>query len=108
MCPEGSTLTSNSEPRGPTGHCTPSLGKSDATMHLGRVMQTFFLSFFLIFYFIYLREIESEREGYLGGSVVAHLPLAQVVTLGSWDQVLHGACFSLCLCLCLSVSLMNK
>ena len=45
-------------------------------------------------------------EGHLGGSVVEHLPLAQIVILGSWDRVLQaGACFSLCLCLCLSLSL---
>ena len=25
------------------------------------------------------------KQGYLGGSVVMHLPLAQVVILGSWD-----------------------
>ena len=30
-------------------------------------------------------------QGYLGGSVVEHLPLAQVVIPGSWDQVLHQA-----------------
>ena len=29
--------------------------------------------------------------GYLGGSVVEHLPLAQVVTPGSWDRVPHWA-----------------
>ena len=29
--------------------------------------------------------------GHLGGSVVEDLPLAQVVILGSWDQVLHQA-----------------
>ena len=29
--------------------------------------------------------------GHLGGSVVEHLPLAQGVTLGSWDRVLHRA-----------------
>ena len=38
--------------------------------------------------------------GHLGGSVVEHLPLAQGIILGSWDQVtrikiLQGACFSL-------------
>ena len=29
--------------------------------------------------------------GRLGGSGVEYLPLAQVVILGSWDQVLHQA-----------------
>ena len=29
--------------------------------------------------------------GHLGGSEVDHLLSAQVVTLGSWDQVLHQA-----------------
>lgn len=36
----------------------------------------------------------SERvkyEEYLGSSVVEHLPLAQVVILGSWDGVSHQA-----------------
>ena len=53
-------------------------------------------------------------KGHLRGLGVEHLPLAQVMTLGSWDRVPHqaGACFSLCLCLCLSLSLslflMNK
>ena len=27
--------------------------------------------------------------GHLGGSLVEHLPSAQVVILGSWDQVSH-------------------
>ena len=36
-------------------------------------------------------EIKSEEQGHLGGSVVEHLPLAQMVILGSWDQVLHQA-----------------
>ena len=30
-------------------------------------------------------------QGHLGGSVVEHLPLAQVMILGSWDRVLHQA-----------------
>ena len=30
-------------------------------------------------------------EARLGGSVVEHLPLAQVVIPGSWDRVLHQA-----------------
>ena len=29
--------------------------------------------------------------GHLGGSVVEHLPLVQVVIPGSWDQVSHQA-----------------
>ena len=33
--------------------------------------------------------IESSQQGHLGGSVVEHLPLAQVMVLGSWDQVPH-------------------
>ena len=46
---------------------------------------------------------------HLGGSVVEHLPLAQVMILGSWDRVLlwapcRGTCFSLCLSLLLCVS----
>ena len=52
---------------------------------------------------------EMLRPGLLDGSVVEHLPSAQVVIQGSWDQVLHwaprGASFSLCLCLCVSLSL---
>ena len=52
--------------------------------------------------------------GHLGGSVVEHLPLAQVVILGSWDRVLHQApCGkpaspSACVSAPLSLSLMNK
>ena len=52
-------------------------------------------------------------QGHLGGSVVEHLPLAQVVIPGSWDPVLHQAPHwepaspSAYICLCLSVSLMN-
>ena len=49
-------------------------------------------------------------EGHLGGSVVEHLPLAQVVIPGSWDRVPHRAPrrepaspYA-----CVSVSLMNK
>ena len=47
----------------------------------------------------------------LGGSVVEHLPLAQVGILGSWDWVLHQAhrrALPLPVFLPLSVSLMNK
>ena len=48
-------------------------------------------------------------KGHLGGSGVEHLPWAQVVTPGSWDQVPHQApcmepaspstCVSVSLCL---------
>ena len=31
------------------------------------------------------------RKGYLGGSMVEHLPLAQVVIPGSWDRVPYQA-----------------
>ena len=47
---------------------------------------------------------KAERRGHLGGSVVEHLPLAQVVILGSWDQaprkepVSPSACVSASLC----------
>ena len=46
-------------------------------------------------------EIKSQMLGCLGGSVTEHLPLAQVVILGSsptWGS-LQGAYFSLSLCL---------
>ena len=52
--------------------------------------------------------------GQLGGSMVKQLPLAQVVTPGSWDQVPyqipHGvpASPSACVSASLSLSLMNK
>ena len=36
-------------------------------------------------------KFQDEKEGHLGGSVVEHLPSAQVVILGSWHQVLHLA-----------------
>ena len=53
-------------------------------------------------------------EGHLGGSVVEHLPSAQVVILWSWDQVLRQAPHkepaspSAYVSASLSVSLMNK
>ena len=55
--------------------------------------------------------IELNLQGYLGGSVVEHLPSVQGMILGFWDGVPHQAPrrearFSLCLCL--SVSLMNE
>ena len=52
--------------------------------------------------------------GSLGGSVVEHLLLAQVLILGSWDQVTYQALYrepaspSAYVSACLSVSLMNK
>ena len=56
--------------------------------------------------------------GHLGGSVVEHLPSAQVVILGSWDQVPHraphtepaspSACVSASPSLPLPLFLMNK
>ena len=53
-------------------------------------------------------------KGLLGGSVIEHLPLAQVVIPGSWDRDPHQAHHSepaspsACLSASLSVSLMNK
>ena len=50
--------------------------------------------------------------GHLGGSVVEHLPSAQVMILGSWDQVPyqtpHREPASPSLYVSVSVSLMNK
>ena len=52
--------------------------------------------------------------GHLDGSVIERLPLAQVVILGSWDQVPHQAprrepaSLSAYVSAFLSVSLMNK
>ena len=57
---------------------------------------------------------EKMLKGHLGGPAVKHLPSAQVVILGSWDQVLHWAPSSkpaspsTCVSASLSVSLMNK
>ena len=49
---------------------------------------------------------KSTRRGHLGGSVVEHLPLAQVVILGSRDRVPHQApCGSLLLPLPVSLPL---
>ena len=51
---------------------------------------------------------------HLDGSVVEHLPLAQVVIPGSWDEVPHQAPHrepaspSACVSASLSLSLMNK
>ena len=58
--------------------------------------------------------IEKSEMGHLGGSVVEHLPLAQVVILGSWDGVPHQAHHrepaspSAYVSASLSVSLMDK
>ena len=58
--------------------------------------------------------IKGGDEGHLGGSVVEHLPLAQVMIPRSWDRVLHQAAYrepaspSACVSASLSVSLMNK
>ena len=52
--------------------------------------------------------------GHLGGSVVEHLPVAQVLILGSWDQVPHqgphkeSVSPSAYVLTSVSVSLMNK
>ena len=46
--------------------------------------------------------LKSTEGGLLGGSVVERLPLAWVVILGFWVQVLHQTPF---LCLCLSLCL---
>ena len=35
--------------------------------------------------------LKRDLREHLGGSVVEHLPSAQVVNLGSWDQILHQA-----------------
>ena len=54
------------------------------------------------------------QKGLLGGSAIEHLPLAQVVIPGSWDQVLHQdphgepASPSAYVSASLSVLLMNK
>ena len=59
-------------------------------------------------------DIKTDRQGHLGGSVVEHLPLAQVVIPGSWDRVLpwvprrEPAPPSACVSASLYVSLMNK
>lgn len=38
---------------------------------------------------MWMYRIESKKAlwGHLGGSVIEHLPLAQVVIMGSWDRV---------------------
>ena len=45
-------------------------------------------------FLIIKRKKKKKKEtstGHLGGSVIEHLPLAQVVIPGSWDQVPHRA-----------------
>ena len=37
------------------------------------------------------QHLNPTKMGHLGGSVVEHLSLAQVVIPGSWDRVLHQA-----------------
>ena len=76
---------------------------------------------------IFLKKKKNFTWEHLGGSVVEHLPLAQVVILGvlgsslalgslqgerepagSLLLPLQGACFSLCLCFCLSVCVFHE
>ena len=40
---------------------------------------------------MYLTTLKLQIQGHPGGSVVERLPLAQVLILGSWDGVPHGA-----------------
>ena len=55
-------------------------------------------------------DFKCQGQGCLGGSVVKHLPLALIVSLGSWEEVPHWAptgslllpLTMLCLSLCLS------
>ena len=66
--------------------------------------------FHVSFGHLYASFRKMSMEGHLSGSVDEHLPLAQVVILGSWDLVPHQApCRepaspSACLCLFLCVS----
>ena len=43
--------------------------------------------FFFFFGGNFLNSKETESSGRLGGSVVEHLPSAQIVIAGSWDRV---------------------
>ena len=58
--------------------------------------------------------LKDYKQGRLGVSVIEQLPSAQVVILGSWDQVPHQvphgdpASPSACVSASLSLSLMNK
>ena len=54
--------------------------------------------------------MKEDCGGHLGDSVVEHLPLAQVVILGSWDRVLYWAPRRdpASSSACVSDSLMNK
>ena len=62
----------------------------------------------------YIASKFSKKKGHLGGSAVEHLPLAQVMILGSQDQVpRRAACMgpaspSACVSATLSVSFVNK
>ena len=65
--------------------------------------------------FNYFEETKKKKlQEHLGGSVVEHLLLAQVMIPGSWDQVWHQAphrepaSLSAYVSVSLSVSLMNK
>ena len=58
-------------------------------------------------------ELKTGGLGHLGGSVVEHLPLAQGMILGSWDQVpqrapMRNLVLPLPMSLPLCVSLMNE
>ena len=58
--------------------------------------------------------IETGFKGRFGGLMVGHLPLAQVVIPGSWDQVLHQGPHretvspSACVSVSVWMSFMNK
>ena len=55
------------------------------------------------------RAYKELAQGHLGGAAVEHLPLAQGMILGSWDQVLHRLpTGSLLLPLPMSLPLINK
>ena len=45
----------------------------------------------ILYDIIYMLNLKKPNSGHLCGSVVEHLPTAQVVILGSWDRVLHQA-----------------
>ena len=61
------------------------------TYHYGSV-QAFSTSFAsLVFLSSNLSVKKKQLWEHMGGSVVEHMPLAQVMILGSWDQVPHQA-----------------